>query len=132
MALTVFDPENKFHQDALYYFLHSAGHPMCKLEDEIDEIDMLFRIIAVEEFNLDPWIYDDPNGSFIVVVNDDPKNLELIICLEYFDENERHREVFLKGAGEVLMDKKHVLWNIDIRSLDLSTEAEFNRYQNGK
>ncbi len=132
MSLIAFNSDK--HQKALDYFLYSAGHPICKLDKSIEDIDLTFRFIAVEEFELDPWVSDDPNGCFIAVLDPSPENLTLIVCLDYFNEAENQREVFLRGAGEALYDTSTnmIIWEIDPQSLDLSSLEEFEAAEKEK
>lgn len=60
--LITFDETNSKHLAALNTF-NLSGHPLCSINDEIDEFDILLRQHIQQTFNLDPNFIEYANGS---------------------------------------------------------------------
>lgn len=118
-----FDSSNSDHVKALEYF-KVAGHPKCKslLNDDIDDIDLLLRDVAVRLFEIESDYLDDPNGSVIKVSNDDPSNFEIYANFVWDDCEE-----FVNVKGKLKIFANEAVFIFDPIDMGIISENEFNR-----
>lgn len=107
----------------------SNFHPSGIYKGAIDDLDLLFRDIADQEFDFDAAIVEDTGHWEASILNDDPLQYTVVIALEYTSEDGTECKEYLKGEGELKVsnDLAEVFLEICPWALDYSSEKEFKR-----
>lgn len=136
--LVPFDPDNKLHQDLFNEFkqqlIYSSlkNELLVRFDNQIDDADITFRTIAIDELELDPEIEEYDTNWQAVIYSNDPEHFGVIVGFEYEDfSTNKQCSDFIKVCGTLLVEnEQHIIFDIDVSDVDYSSKKEFDKAKN--